>query len=283
MTHLKDESLSAFIDGEVDKSERAVIQAHLDECADCAARRVRLESVGAALASIPEVTPTPDEARALRRALLDRRPKRWARLAPAAWAAAGGSAILIIGFVTFATLRGPKDRDTTAAPERALPTAETIAISSENQELVDLVRGDEEIQSQVGKYRVSEVQSRQQDVLADYGAAAPAPAAAAQQESAKRDAASTTEATAAAPVERDLGYCLRAWVNLRANSVPITGRPASFQGQPAWLLVYAYSPTDDPNSRLDHLTVLVVRRSGCERDDAILRALPIRPSPTPPG
>jgi hypothetical protein len=285
MTHVKDESLSAFIDGEVDENERALIQAHLDQCTQCFERRRRLVAAGAALASIPEEPPTADQTRALRQALLARRPTRWLRLAPAAWAAAGGAAILFVAFVMFATLRRPSEDKPTAAPQRAVPT-EVLAISGDpvgSQRLVTFIQEDAEIKAQVGKYRVSDVRSKQEEALADFGAAgAPAAASAQRQaESAQRPASDSAAAASPLP-DRSLGYCLRAWVKFRPNpTIPITGRRADFQGQAAWLLVYAYSPTDDPNAPLDHLTILVVRQAGCERDDALLLGLPIRPSPTP--
>jgi hypothetical protein len=281
MTHLKDESLSALIDGEVEEQERALMQSHLEQCSECSARRQRLQAAGAAMASIQEVAPSMDETRALRQVLLARRPTRWARLAPATWAAVGGVAVLLVAFLTFATLRRPSEEKTTAAPERATPTSETITISSDNEELLALVRSDSGIQTQVGKYRVSDVRSKQQEALADYGAAAPAAAPA---ESAQRQAAdSATPAATASPLpDRSLGYCVGAWVDLRSNpTIPLAGRPADFQGQPAWLLVYAYSASNDPEAKLNLLTVLVVRRAGCERDDAILRLLSIGPSPAP--
>ncbi len=53
-------SLSAFIDGELDPSSATAIKAHLIRCETCRAERERLDRIGVALRSIPQVTAPED-------------------------------------------------------------------------------------------------------------------------------------------------------------------------------------------------------------------------------
>jgi anti-sigma factor RsiW len=70
MTHLTDELLNEFLDGEV--SDRAETEKHLAECADCAARLAAFQALFADLDSLPEVTMTHDLAAPVTRTLTGR-------------------------------------------------------------------------------------------------------------------------------------------------------------------------------------------------------------------
>ena len=52
--HLTDDQLNEYLDNET--TERAQIEAHLTECADCAARLTALQTLFAEIESLPEVT-----------------------------------------------------------------------------------------------------------------------------------------------------------------------------------------------------------------------------------
>lgn len=68
--------LSPYLDGELDPSARAEVEAHLAACPECAGLADRMRVALAAFASFPEVEPSP----ALRRRLMaipDRSRRRW--------------------------------------------------------------------------------------------------------------------------------------------------------------------------------------------------------------
>ena len=64
--HLEPESLSAYLDGELDGNEKAAVEQHLGSCADCSAVRARLASAMGSVAALGPVTMTADEHRVRR-------------------------------------------------------------------------------------------------------------------------------------------------------------------------------------------------------------------------
>src|SRR5690349_11666135 len=63
MNHLSDELLNEYLDNAL--SDRAAVQDHLAECADCAARLTALQTLFAEIESLPEVTLSRDLAAAV--------------------------------------------------------------------------------------------------------------------------------------------------------------------------------------------------------------------------
>jgi len=63
-THL-DDLLSAYLDGELDGPRKAEVEAHLAACPECAALLEAITIARDALASLPEVEPSPDLLRRL--------------------------------------------------------------------------------------------------------------------------------------------------------------------------------------------------------------------------
>ncbi len=88
--------LPSYARGELSDPDRGAVAAHLASCADCARELVAVH----ALITAPEVHLTGDERRALHRAVLAPRPRRWARLAPA-FGAAGLLLVVAVGAVSF--------------------------------------------------------------------------------------------------------------------------------------------------------------------------------------
>lgn len=106
-THLDEQTLLAYVEGDLPESERSTAVEHLATCASCAAQVRLLEVAREALRAAPLLELTAERRRAIVAALPERRdrlaPFR-ARFGPAAAAAA--ALILVAGLVALATLAG---------------------------------------------------------------------------------------------------------------------------------------------------------------------------------
>src|SRR5918996_3844924 len=99
-SHPELEQLSAFLDGELEASERSALEAHLPSCAECRSTLDALRATIADLGELPEAVPTEQDSWALRSAISRaRRPaRRWQRAAWAAGAVAA-AAIAVVAIV----------------------------------------------------------------------------------------------------------------------------------------------------------------------------------------
>ena len=117
------EGLSAYLDGEVPAAERAAMDAHLRECAECAARLAELAAVDERARALPSESPEgyfdtfPSRVRS--RLTSVARPGRW-RLP--AWTLAAAAA-LVLAVITPLTLRPRVAVPPAAAPREEPPPA----------------------------------------------------------------------------------------------------------------------------------------------------------------
>lgn len=98
--HPELEQLSAYVDAELEPSERAALEAHLPSCAECRSTLDALRATIADLRELPEIEPTEKDLWALRAAIARARTpaKRWQRAAWAAGAVAA-AAIAVVAIV----------------------------------------------------------------------------------------------------------------------------------------------------------------------------------------
>lgn len=267
MTHETIESLSAYLDDEIDAPARSAVEAHLRDCSECRGRVETLRRASAALSHLPEITPTPDESRALRLGVREALPsgRRWLR-APAGLALAGGLGLVLAAFVAFAVFFGGGQRqqldgsNKEAAP--ALGGLESGDLSSEDQ-IVAMVRSDPEVAEKRRAYTVADVGRSQEKVLRQYAYTG---------ESGERLGAAESDSAG----ERTLGFCLEAILrSQRAPTMPVSAAPVTYQGEPAYLLVYVYTDSNADDARLDKVQVWVVARVRCERDEAVRKSLTV--------
>ena len=260
------EALSAYVDGEVTAAERARIEAHLRACQDCASRRALLERSSRSVASLPPVVPTTDEARRIRQGVLDKAPRR--RLLPGwvlrpAWAGAGALALVVAGvFGAGVLLRGP-DRDEgghTTAERASSPAAqpafespqEIRAFVSNDRQVSTALRALGESAADAGAVRIP-APAAPKSLQDDPGLSAPLPG---------NTAGGSAETTAQAAGEQTGEECLHERGRDQASgTVPLDVRPATLDGVPVWLLVYAGPPTGPDGHR--GLIVYVVSRTDC--------------------
>ena len=118
------ERLSAYLDGELPPAERALVDAHLRACAECAAFLAEIAAVDAAAAALPAEPPDGSfdgfAARVVRRIEAGSPRARAQRLPAWTWAVA---AALVLAVVTPLTLRPPRPA-VTPTPMVATPEPE---------------------------------------------------------------------------------------------------------------------------------------------------------------
>jgi anti-sigma factor RsiW len=288
--HEEDEAISAYLDGELGASERGRVEEHLRSCPPCAARRETLERTRAALASLPDVSPTADESRAIRLAVLERAgaPPAAARrpLLQRLFPALAGVAVLLVGVVGFALLR--PDRPSHQAAERqqgdkaatsaGAGAAGPLELAS-GEQVRDVVLGLPEVAGARSRFTVADVGRRQQQALTSVasryagtgGDKSPGGEPSAGIAPAAPVPASTEGSTEAArapeggpPEVRSLQDCLASTLETQPFPLmPLLARPAVYQGEPVYLLVYAWTASTDGEARLDRLQAWLVTQTEC--------------------
>ncbi len=310
--HLEPESLSAYLDGELDGNERTAVEQHLSSCADCSAVRARLASAMGSVAALGPVTMTADEHRLLRQTILNSRPAALGarRFSFPQFALAGGLVIVAFTALAFSFLR-PGERGTSqdALSEAAAPSLSAPAFKFESGEEVDrTVAALPEVTAGIKQYRAGDAPRRDTDsekveVFTGPGSAAggaspgaPAPMARSegQNDSAGNAAPEAPAPVAGAPVPTEGGStaqgsgstdeqtattqdsastmfspraadeCLGKVVSTQSHPmIPLVAREASFEGRPAWLLVFAWSPDASGNEPLDQWQTWLVDPVDC--------------------
>lgn len=259
MTHEEIELLSAHLDGETTEAERRRIDLHLAACPQCAARRAALASASRAVASLPEVAPTPDESRAIRLGVLGRAGPRPLWRSPRLLGALSAAAVAALAFAGISTLRSRPERTGTLLEAGGPPVAAApVRDFQSDEEVREAVADDPRVIAGVDRYTVADVGTRQAAALEALGRSEPAPAETAAAE--RAPAAALGDAG-----ERSAGDCLGEILRSQPYPMmPLVARPSGFKGTPAWLLVYAFTNEQgNEKARLDRVQVWLVTRTGC--------------------
>ena len=279
--HLDAETLSAYLDEELQAAERARVEDHLAGCDRCASQRRSLQAVAVAVGQLSREEMTADEHRALRQAVLvARRPSagRWSLLPLQRWwALAGGLGVVLIAVVGFVALRPPSHQtlDQAAAPESA-PQALDFSSGDQIEAAVAALpevsgrsgrtSGDAAAGGDGGDGSGGDGGDGDTREAAEPGPSPPAAPLTAQGSRSADEGAGTQGSEAGrsagggayAEGLADAGgssfsptngaLCLdkvrRAGP---AHLVSLTAKEARFRGRPAWLLVYALGPEAPPN------------------------------------
>lgn len=267
MKHIELETLSAQLDGETSQAERLSISDHLRDCPVCAEQLAHLTRAQRAIATLPPVSPTPEEQRKIRMLVLERsrtssstvpRPRRGLA---ALWGVAGAVAV-VTGLVVFANL-GPSNRSEIGSSLSDLDTASVLAFESPEQ-VRALVESLPEVTSGVKQYRVADVGLQQEQAIV---ALAPIleTSAAPTRKGAKVRGPEVIELPIGADYPRGSDQrCLRSVLqSQRHPTMPLMVRQATFKSAPAWLLVYAWTPDLAEDAPLDRLKYWLVNPSDC--------------------
>lgn len=254
--HVEPEAISAYLDGEVGEAERARIEGHLAGCDRCGELRASLQGAALAVAALPQPVPTPDEARAIRLAVLGEGtsaalPARRA-WPPRIWALAGGVALLGAGIVGYAFLRSaPREAGVTGAARPQMEAGPPMDFASDEQ-LRDAVAARSEVKEALARYRVADVGEQQGEQirrLAGSSASAEAPA----------QAPAARSITGAGAEE-----CIRAVLRTQPYPMmPLVAEPATYRESEVWLLVFAWTTSSQEDARLDRVQVWLVTRTDC--------------------
>lgn len=287
-THLEPEWLSAYLDGELDGNEKAAVELHLGSCADCSAVRARLASAMVSVAALGPVTMTADEHRVLRQTILNSRPAASGarRFSFPQFALAGGLVVVAFTALAFSFLRpGERGASQDALSEAAAPSSSVPGFKFESGEEVDrTVAALPEVTAGVRQYRAGDASRRDTDrerveVFTGPGNAAPeapgpaagAPVPTVGGSTAAGGSGSTDKETATAQDSASTLFspqaadeCLGKVVGTQSYPmIPLVAREASFEGRPAWLLVFAWSPDASGDEPLDQWQSWVVDPVDC--------------------
>jgi hypothetical protein len=292
--HLEPESLSAYLDGELEPREQSEVEQHLRSCRECSATRQKLEMVTGQLAALPPVRVTVDEHRTLRQAVLNARPQAGRRrgMAWLQWSMAGGLALVVVAVLGVSFLRNGGSNDAgEALTEAAAPTAPGFNFT-DGSEVEESVAKLPEVTAGLGRYRASDAPQAVPESLK--GAAggrasamartdadsppqqqeAPAPAGEGAPYSGVGSGGGVgqDDLTALPDTESSFTFsnvaadaCLaRVAATQPYPMVPLLARQASFEGRQAWLLVFAWTAEPDPDAPLDRSQTWLVTPQDCQ-------------------
>ncbi|MEX0790890.1 MAG: zf-HC2 domain-containing protein, partial [Actinomycetota bacterium] len=156
--HLAPESLSAYLDGELDERERGRADQHLGSCPDCSGALSALAAAIGSVASLGPVTVTADEHRELRQAVLKSRTSasRLGFRVPQ-WALAGGLVLVAVTVLAISFLRPGDSGQQEALTEAAAPAVGGPAFNFSTGEEVDrTVAGLPEVAAGLNRYRAGD-------------------------------------------------------------------------------------------------------------------------------
>ncbi|CAN5830059.1 hypothetical protein BH23ACT12_BH23ACT12_07300 [soil metagenome] len=285
--HLLPESLSAYLDGELDERERAQVDQHLSSCSDCSGTLSKLAAAMGSVASLGPVTMTADEHRSLRQSVLKSRPSASGfRLRIPQWALAGGLVVVAVTALALSFLRSGSPVRQEALTEAADPPAaggEVFDFSS-GEEVDRTVAGLPEVAAGLNRYRAGDAgTSREGDgdsanasdshagsTTGDSAESPPqqrsAPALVRPDQATEGGNAANDGADAATGrfTSAAGAACLAQVAGTQSYPmVPLLACEASFEGRSAWLLVYAWSPGASGRERLDQWQSWLVDPTDC--------------------
>lgn len=293
--HLEPESLSAYLDGELEPREQSEVEQHLRTCRECSATRQKLEMVTGRVAALPPVRVTVDEHRALRQAVLNARPAAGRRrgMGWLQWSMAGGVALLVVAVVGVSFLRnGGSDGAGEALTEAAAPAAPGFNFT-DGGEVEETVAKLPEVSAGLGRYRASDARNaaapealkapaggsatgmaRTDAVSPPQEQAAPAPAGAGAPNAGVDAGGGVGQDDLTALPDNESSFtfsnvaadaCLaRVAATQPYPMIPLLARQASFEGRQAWLLVFAWTAEPDPDAPLDRSQTWLVTPQDCQ-------------------
>jgi anti-sigma factor RsiW len=283
--HVDTEQLSAYLDGEVAPTARARLEAHLAGCPECAGRKEALARAAQAVATLPAVSPSPAEVRAIRQAVLERWPGgAVAGVGRVPWtqrvgwrlyaAGAGAAAVIVAGIFGYALTRptSGSHRPTSGSAALSAPVASPSppALSSKEEVLAfasaqpDLAQAAQSVTAAdaaaATRQFLSQIQGQATQAPPEaFAASSPPPKAAA---AAPQNQAGVPAQPAPSP--GTLPACVQAVLAAQPQPlVPLKTVDISYRGTPAWLLAFASAPAGSPGGPLTTVQVWVQSQASC--------------------
>ena len=260
--HQDIETLSAYLDGEMNAAEMTRVEDHLSACEECTDRRESLRSAALAVSTLESVAPSPNESREIRQAVLQaaaRKPSIW--ITPARLAGALGAVVLLGAGVLGLSIMNDESggRTSPGAGREAASDAAFDPVTEHNfntpQEILAVVEADPAVVEGASMYEVADVGQRQLSELERTTVAG---------EEAEAGMSQPGDEGAVTPVHTPLWGCQRKVLQSKPYpTMPITARPAVYQGEKAWMLIFAFSYSQEETEALDRIRVQLVRRTDC--------------------
>jgi hypothetical protein len=257
--HLETESLSAYLDGELDDRELSGVEEHLRSCSVCSAAREALASAAKAVAALGPVQMTVDEHRALRQAVLKSRPSPAARrFGLPQWALAGSLVLVAVTALAFAFLRpGGQSSEDNASTQAEAPTGvsgspnfafssgddvdRTVAALPEVTGVFPRTAGEDSLAADTDAGARNSAESAPEAPPSK--AVVPSPGSAAGSAAPGPQIMARTDGQTG-PFNSDAAdECLARVAATQDYPMQVLfAGEASFEGRPAWLLVYSWGP-----------------------------------------
>lgn len=265
--HPTHEQISAFIDGEAAAPDRDRLKNHCESCPECAATKARFERTAIALGALELPEPTTDQHRKLRQAILDQQVKRHFFLGRPA--VAGGLAVALLAAIAIASIRSPRPQQ----DQTGSLTSGGMAIEEQSFDF----ESDAEIRSSVVSLpEVTEARFTTEDVGTEQEGAYSAAADSSEAEENALDASAggSQQASGQQATSRAAGSsidpqaagttCSRKILKTQPYPmIPLLIRHATYKQQSAWLLVYAWTASQERNAPLDQVQVWLVDPAKC--------------------
>ena len=256
--HLDIDTLNAIAEGERVAEGGALV--HLRSCESCAASIDSIKHAMASLASLPVVTPTIDEHRRLRQALIGRHPRIASQRRLVRWGLAGATALLVLGLGGYFLVQslGPRSTGAGFADKATVQSAPSNFDFESESQVKNTVQSSSEVREGVKRYSVRDVSAAEADSVAGRASTTKQPSGA-------LDYGDSSTSTAYPSGSDQL--CL---LNVRRSQpypmIPLFARQATFKSKPSWLLVYLFSPTNDEEAKLDHVQYWLIAPKDCSTD-----------------
>lgn len=265
--HPTHEQISAFIDGEAAAPDRDRLKNHCESCPECAATKARFERAASALGAVSLPEPTADQHRKLRQAILDQQVKPHFFLGRPA--VAGGLAVALLAAIAIASIRSPRSQQ----EQPGSLASGGMAIEEQSFDF----ESDAEIRSSVAslaevteaRYTTEDVGTEQEgaySVAADSSQTRSGTAASSKgAQSGDQALSQESGGSAGSGIDPQVGAeCSRKILKTQPYPmIPLLIRNATYKKQPAWLLVYAWTASQEQNAPLDQVQVWLVDPAKC--------------------
>lgn len=264
--HLDPETLSAYIDEEVDVHERDRVQSHVTNCSDC--RRVldMLRGAASAVSRLDDVAVTADEHRMIRQAVVSARPgiRRWGPI----WGLAGATVLVVVGVFGFLRLQTRSSDVSTGTAGKLLsgPQSSRSLDFVSDEQIRSVVASQGQVVAGIDKYTVADVGTHQEPAIHQALSSTTAASTARKSRAAEDPAVgeSLSEPAAFNPTAGQI--CVRKVLRSQPYPmIPLLAKQATYKQKPAWLLVYAFTADQTSTSRLDRAQIWLISPEECAR------------------
>lgn len=259
--HLDAETLSAYIDEEVELTERDRIDSHITRCSDCQKVLELLRGAASAVSRMDDVVVTPDEHRLIRQAVLDARPgiRRWGPI----WGLAGVTALVVVGVFGFLRLQTQSNDATNGTAGKLLSDPQRTGSFDfvSDEQIRSVVASQGQVADGIDKFTVADVGTQQEPAILS---ALSSSRSIGLPRTGDGEAGSRSTSEAFDPTAAQV--CIRKVLRSQPYPmIPLLAAQATYKQKSAWLLVYAFTADQTSTSRLDRAQIWLISPEECAR------------------